>query len=251
MKAAILTIGTEITDGQIIDSNSKWMSERLTDFGVDVLLHTSLPDDKKQIVNYLKLVSLSFDLIIIGGGLGPTSDDLTRFAVSEHLALPLELHQPTWDYIVDRLTSRSITLREEHRVQAMVLKNCSVLPNRVGSAPGMQLEHNQQLYFVLPGPPHELQAIWNDHIEPFFKSKNIQNDQKLKKWMCQGIVESELAHITDTFFKNKPYVIKTGFRIQKPLVEAKVWYKESTEVDLEFSKYEELIKKYLVSDSSI
>lgn len=251
MKAAIFTIGTEITDGQITDRNSQWMSERLTDFGIDVLLHVSMPDDKKQIVDFLNTVATSFDVLVFSGGLGPTSDDLTRFAVAEHVQLPLELDEPSWNWIFERLSSRGITIREEHKTQAMIFKNARALSNSAGSAPGIHLEHNGKTFFLLPGPPIELQAIWNDHVSPFFKSKNIQNNQKLKKWMCAGIVESELAHITDTFFANKSFVIKTGFRLQKPHVEAKVWYRETPEVDAEFKNFENLIGKYLVRDSAI
>jgi nicotinamide-nucleotide amidase len=251
MKAAIFTIGTEITDGQITDRNSQWMSEQLTDFGVDVLLHVSIPDDKKQIVDFLNATAESFDLLVFSGGLGPTSDDLTRFAIADYLKLPLVMHEPSWNYIFQRLSSRGITIREEHKAQAMIFKNAIALSNSAGSAPGIQLEQSGKIFFLLPGPPVELQAIWNNHIAPFFKSKNIQNNQKLKKWMCTGIVESELAHITDTYFANKSYVIKTGFRIHKPNVEAKVWYCEAPEVDLEFKNFEKLIAQYLISGSTV
>lgn len=250
MKAAIFTIGTEITDGQITDRNSQWMSERLTDFGLNVLLHASLPDDKDQIVQFLKTVADPFDVVIFGGGLGPTSDDLTRFAVAEYVSLPLVIDEPSWSRIFDRLSTRKITIREEHKTQAMIFKGSKALSNSAGSAPGIHLEYRNKHFFLLPGPPQELQAIWDDHIAPFFKSKNIQNNQKLKKWMCEGIVESELAHITDTFFKNKPYLIKTGFRLHKPMVEAKVWYKETPDVPGDFRDFELLIQQFIIKESN-
>lgn len=251
IKAAIFTIGTEITDGQITDRNSQWMSERLTDFGVDVLLHASMPDDQNQIVHFLKTVATPFDILIFSGGLGPTSDDLTRFAVSEYLGIGLELHEPSWATIQERLSKRSVTIREEHQRQAMVLRGSRPLSNSAGSAPGIHLETSIKNYFLLPGPPVELQAIWNDHVEPFFKTMNIQNNRKLKKWMCEGIPESDLAHITDTYFKDKAFVIKTGFRIHRPQVEAKVWYTETPDSNQAFLEFEKLIEKFLVRDSAV
>ncbi len=250
MNAAIFTIGTEITDGQITDRNAQWISEQLTDFGVDVLLHASLPDDKDQIVRFLKAVAEPFDVVIFSGGLGPTSDDLTRFAVAEYVSLPLFIDESSWNRIFERLSTRNITIRDEHKTQAMIFKGSRALSNNAGSAPGIHLEYRNKDFFLLPGPPQELQSIWNDHIAPFFKSKNIQNQQKLKKWMCEGIVESELAHITDSFFKNKSYVIKTGFRLHRPMVEAKVWYKDSIDVAGDFKEFELLIQQFIVKDSN-
>ncbi|MCC6138655.1 MAG: competence/damage-inducible protein A [Bdellovibrionaceae bacterium] len=245
-KAAVFSIGTEITDGQITDSNSKWISKKLTEYGVDVLLHASLPDDQKQIIDFLNTNTTAFNIILICGGLGPTSDDLTRYAVSEHLGLTLQLDSASWDLIQNKLKNKSVILREGHKMQAMIPTKSLALINNLGIAPGIHITHNSKNYFLLPGPPAELQSIWNDNIDSYFKKLNIQNNRKLKLWQCQGIAESELAHLTDTFFKSYSFVIKTGFRIHKPNVEIKIWHTDVPETKKAFDEFELLIKKYLI-----
>lgn len=245
-KAAVFTIGTEITDGQITDRNSQWISEHLTRYGVDVLLHASMPDDQEQIVAFLKNNTESFDFIILSGGLGPTSDDLTRFAVAEHVHLPLQLDDDSWESIQNKLKNKTVALRDGHKMQAMIPEGALALVNNVGIAPGIYLEFQNKHFFLLPGPPQELQAIWNDNVEPFFKKLNIQNNRKLKLWQCTGIPESEIAHLTETFFAPYAFVLKTGYRIHKPNVEVKIWYTESPDAEDVFFKFEKLIDKFII-----
>lgn len=256
--AAILTIGTEITDGQITDRNSQWMSEQLVAVGVDVRLHVSMPDDKEQIVKFLNNNTSSFDLIFIGGGLGPTSDDLTRFAVAEHLQRSLTLDIPSWEYIQARLAKRNVTVRETHKTQAMIIEGSRALSNGAGSAPGMHVPVNNKNYFLVPGPPKELQAIWSDHVAPFLKTLKIENPRKLKIWLCTGIAESEIAHITDTFFKDQDFVQKIGYRLirRQPedlgwFVEVKVWYTETQVTESQLNIFEKSIAPYLARGSAV
>ncbi len=256
--AAILTIGTEITDGQITDRNSQWMSERLVELGFDVRLHVSMPDDKQQIVEFLRANIGAFDLVIFGGGLGPTSDDLTRFAVAEYLGLPLELHEPSWAHILDRLNKRNITVRDTHKSQALIPAGGRALSNSAGSAPGIHIPMYSKNYFLVPGPPRELQAIWEEHVNPFLKLLAVDNPRKLRTWKCTGIAESEIAHITDTFFKDKPFVLKIGYRLirkqpedQGWFVEVKIWYTDTAQSTAAFVEFEKIIGNYLASSGAI
>lgn len=244
--ACIFTIGTEITDGQITDRNSQWISEQLTDLGVSVQMHCSLPDDQKMIVQYLKKMEPKTNLIFISGGLGPTSDDLTRNAISEYVSLPLALDNSSWMEIQKKLSSRNVTLREGHKNQAMLPRGAQALQNSVGIAPGIFLQHSDSSLFILPGPPRELQAIWEEHVTTYIKSLNIETKEILKKWMCHGIPESELAFLTDNFFRSKNLPVRIGYRIHKPNVEVKVWFdKNQDHLDTLCTEFEEILKTYL------
>lgn len=256
--AAILTIGTEITDGQIVDRNSQWISDQLTQLGIEVRLHASMPDDQNQIVQFLKTNIADFDVVVLGGGLGPTSDDLTRYAVAEFLNRPLVLHDDSWSYIQDRLNKRNVTVREAHKTQAMIPQGSSALSNSAGSAPGIHVNTGTQNYFLVPGPPKELQAIWHDHVLPFLNTLNIKNTRRLKIWTCNNIAESEIAHITEEFFKGRSFVNKIGYRLirKQPentgwFVEVKVWHEETPESISALAQFESLIKEYLASGSAV
>jgi nicotinamide-nucleotide amidase len=249
--ASILTIGTEITDGQIVDKNSQWLSEQLTTMGVQVELHCSLPDDKDIIVTTLNKLNLHSNLVFFCGGLGPTSDDLTRLALAEYFNLPLELDVEAWDLIRSKLSQKNVTLREGHKLQAMLPKGSKALLNSVGIAPGICLSTFNKTVFALPGPPNELQSIWQEHIAPMIERMSIQRETVLKKWLCTGIPESELAHITEVFFKNKPGIQRIGYRFQRPNVEVKVWHQENLKsIPRLFDEYERLIKEYLLPSSA-
>ncbi len=249
-KAAIVTIGTEITDGQILNSNAKWLSQKLVDLNIDVVLHLSSPDDPLLIKKILALAALETDLLFVSGGLGPTSDDITRDVVSEFLDLPLEFDEDSWLDVKSKLEARNVVLREGHRRQCLLPRGATAYKNASGVAPGFYLKTNTAKHFwILPGPPGEIESLWKDFIH-----LQLQNDfsslqeSKLRTWLCLGAPESELAYLTETFFANQPFTKKLGYRLQAPYVEIKLWHLPSPSALTKMEKFRQEIEEFYVAD---
>ncbi|MCS7166004.1 MAG: competence/damage-inducible protein A [Gemmatales bacterium] len=186
MRAEIVAIGTELTNGQKLDTNSAWLSRRLLELGVTPYWHTTLPDDMETILAALDLARQRADLVVITGGLGPTFDDLTREALARLAGVELVLHEPSLRHLEEMFARRGRPMPERNRVQAMLPRGAEVLPNPLGTAPGiwltvprhpcacpteqkpwnLSLAKPRTLLIALPGVPSELQAMWQTEVAP-------------------------------------------------------------------------------------
>ena len=224
-KASVLTIGTEITDGQIVNSNAQWLSQKLNDYGIAIVLHLSTPDNEALIKSALSLAQSQSELLFVCGGLGPTSDDITRHVLSDFLSVPLEFSESSWTDVKAKLENRHVTLREGHRQQCLIPQGSTIFTNSVGVAPGFYLTKNNKHFWALPGPPFEIEGLWNDFIDTQLKkSFSFQSNLKLQTWLCLGIAESDLAHKTEEFFRSYSFQKTIGYRLQVPYVEIKLWH---------------------------
>lgn len=252
LKASVLAIGTEITDGQIVNSNTQWLSQKLSDFGISMALHLSTPDDSSLIKSALKLAQTESDLIFICGGLGPTSDDITRHALSDFLSTPLEFSETSWLDVKAKLESRKVTLREGHRQQCLIPQGAAIFKNSVGVAPGFYLQKNNKHFWALPGPPFEIEALWNDSIqEQLQKSFSSKSHLALKTWLCLGMAESDLAHQTEEYFRSFSFEKIIGYRLQVPYVEIKLWHPaESSEAQQAIKQFTQNLGNAYVHENS-
>ncbi|MBY0386164.1 hypothetical protein K2X05_13480 [bacterium] len=252
LKASVLTIGTEITDGQIVNSNTQWLSQKLSNYGISVALHLSSPDDAPLIKSALKLAQTESELIFICGGLGPTSDDITRHVLSDFLSAPLEFSESSWTDVKAKLESRKVTLREGHRQQCLIPQGSTIFKNSVGVAPGFYLTKNNKHFWALPGPPFEIEALWNDWIhDQLQKSFSSKSHLQLKTWLCLGVAESDLAHQTEEFFRNHSFEKIIGYRLQIPYVEIKLWHPhKSIEAEEAIKNFTQQLGSAYVHDNS-
>lgn len=168
MKASIIGIGTEITAGQILNSNGQWISKKMTALGVEVTTHIAIPDDRQIILDTLDFCKNKSEIIFVTGGLGPTTDDFTRDVVAEWAQKEMFYDQASYDKIEVRLKARGIEMRESQKQQCYYPKGSTILVNNNGSANAFMLEAQDKTIIVLPGPPKEIDTIWNDHLEKFF-----------------------------------------------------------------------------------
>ena len=176
-KAAIITIGDEILRGRIIDTNSAWLAKKLFLLGVDVIHHQTVPDRLDAISKALSYVNEA-DIIITTGGLGPTPDDATRKALSKFLGKKLIFHEEIAKTIEERFIKRGIKMPEVNLVQAYLPEGGIALENPEGTAPGIFVEWQGKLIFLLPGPPREMQAVYHSVekiLRERFKSKRVLN----------------------------------------------------------------------------
>ncbi len=242
MKASILAVGTEITTGQILNKNASAISQKLNTYGVSVLAHVAVPDDRQLILDALVFLELQADIIFVTGGLGPTSDDFTRELISEWSQLPLEFNEASWLHVNQRLTSRGFSVREMQRQQCFFPRTSHILTNSQGTANAFyfktQRPSGNKTVFVLPGPPREIDSIWHEHLVPLLQGMTA-NVIKLttKSWDTLGLGESDVAAIVEAdlaHFAGKTSgaeKIKIGYRVHLPYVEVKISFSESYAAD--------------------
>ena len=220
--ASILAVGTEVTSGQIINTNAAWLANQLEDLGIEVRWHLAVPDDRPTIRRALEIAARESHLIFVTGGLGPTTDDFTREVVAEHLDLPLEYHEQVFNEIEHRLKSVGAPVFVSHKQQGYFPAGSRRLRNSAGTADAFEIVKDQKRYFVLPGPPRELEAIWKDHLLRELESTIPETARlRLLRLDCIGKTEAEIAEITETALQGSG--LKLGYRIHRPYVEVKVW----------------------------
>lgn len=248
-RVTLLAIGTELTQGQITNRNAAWISKKLTDLGFDVRLHMTVADDRPAMIESFEVATSRSELLIITGGLGPTTDDFTREALSEWSGYPLEFRPESWKKIVDRLTERGIVVAEANKQQCYFPKSSHVFENLEGTADAFGFQKKSCTVIALPGPPRELEHLWDRFIHAFLVSKfPNQIPERLETWKCLGISESALGELVEKTVQGSG--LKTGYRASVPYVEVKIWV--PSRIDLEtanaaIEKLDEALKSYSVA----
>lgn len=229
--ATILAIGSELTQGQVTNRNAAWISERLTDLGVEVLFHLVTPDERDVIADALDIGVARSDLLIITGGLGPTSDDFTRDVLADWSGQPLEYSEAAWEKIVRRLSERGIEVAESNRQQCYFPKDSIRLENSEGTADGFRFLHRNEdetetQVVVLPGPPTEGKHLWDQALGDWLqKTFPLEISHRLERWHCLGKSESALGEIVEAVTTGLN--VKTGYRASMPYIEVKTWIPET------------------------
>lgn len=220
VSVAILAIGNEVVEGQIVNRNAAWLSEQLEPLGFDVRFHLSCKDRHSDIATTLSFLESQVSIILVTGGLGPTKDDCTRENLAQWSGQPLEVFEDQWILIQNKLRSRNVTIREMHKKQALIPRGSYILPNSTGVAPGFILKKGKALLAALPGPPSELQPMFDHLKKSLLQEYNPKQEHKLVTWLCLGAPESELAFIVESMVGSH---YEVGFRLYKPFVEIKIW----------------------------
>ena len=250
MKAAILTIGTEITSGEIVNRNAADLAQKLESVNIETLMHISVPDEKNLILNALNSLEQIADLIIVTGGLGPTSDDFTRYVIADYAGVDLFFDKAVYKELEEKLQNRGRKIREGHKNQCYFPVGAKLLPNPAGHALPFQLNIKNKRLYVLPGPPREIESIWNLALQSELQKLNIKKESYLFKWKCFGKGESEFAEIVEAIFADSGF--KIGYRATVPNVIIKVWVPE-TKMHLKekyFSEFENQMKNFIVSNDT-
>ena len=193
MKAEIIAIGSELVLGQTIDTNSAWLSKRLSDVGVRVAYHTTVADDMEAIKEAVKLAASRARLIILTGGLGPTKDDLTREAVAELCSRPLMENKAARAHIEAIIKRRHGKVLPSHLKQALLPRRARHLKNPVGSAAGFRLKLARATLITLPGVPREMRGMFEEEVLPWLKKSAVKRGAILTRIIrTVGLPESEV-----------------------------------------------------------
>ena len=193
MKATIVTIGDEILIGQILDTNSRYISRALNAHGIVVAERTSIGDNRTQIVETLDRALAQSEVVIITGGLGPTKDDITKHTLCDYFGSTLRYDEVEAEHIRTMLAARNIAFNDLNRGQAMVPECCTVLHNAHGTAPGMWFEQNGRVVISLPGVPFEMQHLIDEEVMPRLKAHFELREIVHHTMITFGIAESILA----------------------------------------------------------
>lgn len=166
MKAEILSVGSELTSGQNLDTNSQWLSRRLAEIGIPVGWHTTIADDFDDNVEAFRIATRRAGLVIATGGLGPTQDDLTREVLAKVAGVELVLHEESLEQIRQLFARFGRTMPERNRVQALFPAGAEPIPNDRGTAPGLWMNVGGCAVAAMPGVPSEMFAMYEQKVQP-------------------------------------------------------------------------------------
>lgn len=174
--AEIVAIGSELLLGQLVDTNSTWMAQRLTALGVNLFHKSVVGDNPERMKEVLSRALERSDVVITSGGLGPTQDDLTREVVAEVTGRKLILHQPFLEQIMHRFRSRGFIMTPNNERQAYMPEGAIPVTNPNGTAPSFIVEAPRGSIFVLPGVPFELKWLFDNEVAPYLRRKFSLNE---------------------------------------------------------------------------
>ena len=211
MKAAIITIGDELLIGQTIDTNSAWMGAELSKAGFDVYRMISIHDRREDIINTLHEAAGKTDVVLITGGLGPTSDDITKQTLCEFFKTHLVTNVEILRMIEGMMSRRNFPMNENNRRQAEVPESCRVLKNATGTAPGMWFEKDGTIFISMPGVPYEMKHIMTEHVLPELSKRFTSQIIIHRNIMTYGTFEAKLAEMLTGFEAGLPENIKFAY----------------------------------------
>lgn len=166
MEAEIISVGTELLLGQIANTNAQYLGDKLATLGIGLHHIITVGDNAGRLKSALEAAWQRANIVILTGGLGPTQDDITKETVADFLHLKLILHQPSLEAIRCFFAKRGHPMTNNNIKQALLPEGGEALPNPTGTAPGVWLEHDNKIIIILPGPPFELQPMWEHHVLP-------------------------------------------------------------------------------------
>lgn len=202
----IISVGTEILLGDILNTDAQYLSIELARLGISVIHQSTVGDNRERLLAQLDEAAKRSDIIILSGGLGPTPDDLTKEVCCEFFGKEMHLHEPTVEKIKRYFSSKGMEMAQSNLKQAMLPKDCVIFPNDNGTAPGMAIEKDGVHILVLPGPPRELKPMFKKCALPYLRqfSDRIIVSHNIRTF---GIGESAMAEkVNDLFDSENPTV---------------------------------------------
>ena len=224
MNCELISVGTEILLGDILNTNVQYLSKALASIGIGVTHHSTVGDNRQRLLDTLSTAFTRCDTVILTGGLGPTPDDLTKETCAEYFGKKLYLDDSILEKIESYFKLKNIKMPESNKKQALVPENSIILENHNGTAPGFIMEKDSKTIIVLPGPPKEMVPMYRESVEPYFRrfthevilSKNIRTF---------GIGESAMSELVEDLLEGSnptvaPYA-KSGEALLRVTAKAK------------------------------
>ncbi|MCL2695532.1 MAG: competence/damage-inducible protein A [Clostridiales bacterium] len=211
MIAELICVGTELLMGQVVNTNARFIAEKLAPLGITMYYQVVVGDNVGRLTQVVKTALARADILIFCGGLGPTDDDLTKETVAAAMDLPLVLRTDEWDKIVSYFTEKGREVSPNNKKQALFPPDALVLDNPFGTAPGCILEQDGKAAILLPGPPREMIPMFGAHVEPWLLARS---DTRLytREVRVFGMGEADVAQKLSSLIENQsnptiaPYV---------------------------------------------
>ena len=239
MKAEIITIGDELLIGQVVDTNSAWMAQRLNEVGIELYQITSVHDDREHILKALDDAFSRADIVLTTGGLGPTKDDITKHVMCEYFGTRLVEASDVRAHIHELYKERPDVLNRLTATQWLVPQSATILPNRVGSAPILVFKKKGKWLLAMPGVPHEMKIAMTEQVLPYLRLKAIGERQKAgdivhRTIIVSGIPESQLAILIEDWESALPSSIHLAYLPKDGIIRLRLsTYGETTEEELQ------------------
>ena len=183
MKAEIITVGTEILLGDILNTNCRYLSRELAAMGIEMYYQITVGDNEERLLKTLEESLNRSDIVICTGGLGPTEDDMTKEVCAKYFGYELELHKPSLDAMLERFKHMNRVPTKNNEKQAYFPKEAYILKNDNGTAPGCIMEKEGKMIVVLPGPPKEMEPMFENYVKPYLSK------------LTDDVIESEVLRI--------------------------------------------------------
>ena len=273
MRAEIITIGDELLIGQVVDTNSAWMAQRLNEAGIELYQITSVHDDREHILTALDEAFFRADIVLTTGGLGPTKDDITKHVMCEYFGTTLVENPRVREHIHILYKDRPDVLNRLTATQWLVPKSATILPNRVGSAPIMVFEKEakgerlevkgegkkSKFLIALPGVPHEMKIAMTEQVLPFLRARNKEQGIRIGEIihctiLLSGIPESKLAILIEDWENALPSSIHLAYLPKDGIIRLRLSsYGEATREDMEqqIDTLLPLISDYLIATEDL
>lgn len=244
-RVAILATGDEIINGDVFNSNAASIAQALTDHGIQPGQQLAVWDDEIQIEQAIRYLLTQHDALITIGGLGPTSDDRTRFALAKAVDQPLEFDQPSWQRIIDLLTSKGLSIPDNNRQQCYFPQDAKIIPNHHGTASACKIEQHGKIIYMLPGPPKECLPIFTHDVLPaLLQTSFVQKITRLS-WLVLGMSEGAVAKQLDPLMENSD--CQVGYRVDFPYLEIKLQSYHDKVLQTLAPKFHAVLEQNLIS----
>ena len=250
MRAEIITIGDELLIGQVVDTNSAWIAEKLNEYGIELYQITSVHDSREHIIAALDEAFSRADIILTTGGLGPTKDDITKHVLCEYFGTHLIEDVRVRTHIELLYANRPEVLNRLTATQWLVPEKAEILENRVGSAPLMVFHHGKQILASMPGVPYEMKVAMEEQILPYIgrATANIIH----RTLQVTGIPESSLAILLEEYEASMPSTLHLAYLPKDGIIRLRLSsYGDLSEDEMNhwFNELKHLTKEYLIAET--
>ncbi len=254
----LINVGDELLIGQVINTNAAFIGQQMAAAGIEMSEVLTIGDDAEAIRQAIITSFEKTDFIIMTGGLGPTKDDITKKVVCGFFNKALVMDEDTLRAVTERFAARGMTLTETNRQQAAVPEGCEVLPNSLGTAPGLWIEQDQKVLVMLPGVPFEMEKLIVDTVLPkMYARRNDTHSIQFRVLQCTNVTESGLSDLLEDYERQLPEGLALAYLPKPGIIRLRLSGKGENgplltqTLDTQFQKLKDMVGEYAFTDEDI